>query len=603
MDFQVEGSVTAIAISTHDPTCSFFPKFRSTKLMKMKRRHITIYLVLFALIFSLAACTMENPADIIIVNGKILTVDTQFTIAEAVAIKDDKILAVGSNGDIKKLADRKSEIFDAEGNTVIPGLNDAHMHPEMASLSEIEETIPDVHTISELLVWINGQARSKPEGEWIIFPKMFFTRLTDLRQPSLAELDSVAPLHPVFLNGSFGGMINSAAMKVSGINEKTVHKGILKDKNTGKLSGFLRASAFKLLRLPPQQTLSPQEMEDALLSMLKRYNRYGITSLCSGAGDFESFEMYRQLGDEGKLTVRILQNILLRAGDKIDTFRYVTGDGNEWARIGALKVFLDGGILTGTAYLREPWGEKARSIYGVRDPDYRGVVNFSSEDLLPIVSAANENNWKFTAHSTGGGGVDLLLDVYEIVDKIKPIAESRFSIIHGNFFTDRAIQRMSELGVYADMQAAWFYKDADAMLKILGKERIKTFHPYRSMLDEGVMVNGGSDHMVKWDADASINPYNPFLAMWTMITRTTERNSVIMPDEAITRKEALRMYTINNAYASFEEDIKGSIEPGKLADLAILSHNLLDCPVDQIREIQSEMTIVGGKIVYSASMD
>jgi predicted amidohydrolase YtcJ len=199
--------------------------------------------------------------------------------------------------------------------------------------------------------------------------------------------------------------------------------------------------------------------------------------------------------------------------------------------------------------------------------------------------------------------VDLLLEVYEQVDKVKSIKDRRFSIIHGNFFTDRAIERMSVLGVYADMQPAWFYKDADAMKKILGDERIETFHPYRSMMDAGVVVNGGSDHMVKWDADASINPYNPFLAMWTIITRTTERNTVIVPAEAITREEALRMYTINNAYASFEESIKGSIEPGKLADLAILSDDLLECPVDQIKNIQSELTIVGGKIVYTTNAE
>jgi hypothetical protein len=343
--------------------------------------------------------------------------------------------------------------------------------------------------------------------------------------------------------------------------------------------------------------------------MLKRYNRYGITSLCSGAGDFKSFTMYRELGNEGKLTTRICQNITLRLNsvsdvsmlvDTINAFNFVTGEGDEWARIGAVKVFLDGGILTGTAYMREPWGEKARSIFGVRDPDYRGIVNLSHEELFAIVNAANENGWKFTAHSTGGGGVDLLLDVYEQVNKIKPIKDKRFSIIHGNFFTDLAIQRMAELGVYADAQAAWFYKDADAMKKILGEERIASFHPYRSLIDAGVMVNGGSDHMVKWDANASINPYNPFLAMWTMVTRTTERNSVIMADEAITREEALKMYTINNAYASFEEDIKGSLEPGKLADLAILSDDLLECPIDKMKEIQSELTMVGGKIVYSS---
>ena len=162
---------------------------------------------------------------------------------------------------------------------------------------------------------------------------------------------------------------------------------------------------------------------------------------------------------------------------------------------------------------------------------------------------------------------------------------------------------MSELGIYADMQPAWFYKDADAMNYILGEKRIQTFHPYRSLIDAGVMVNGGSDHMVKWDANASINPYNPFLAIWTVVTRTTERGTVIVPSEAINREEALKMYTINNAHASFEETIKGSLEPGKLADMVILSDDILECPVDRIKEIQSELTIVGGRIVYSSGKD
>ncbi len=574
------------------------------------RKSIKIYQSVFLLlVITLSACKTETPADMILTNGKILTVDANFTIAEAMAIKGDKIIAVGTNREIKKLADRDCKIIDAAGRTVIPGIIDAHLHPEMASVSELEEPIPDVHSIVELLDWIRIETATKPEGEWIVFPKMFFTRLTELRQPSLRELDSVAPLHPVFLNGSFGGMINTAAMQASGIDEKTDHPGILEDQGTGKLTGFIRASAFHLLKLPSPGSLSSGEREDALLSMLLRYNRYGITSLCSGAGDFELYSMYRELGRKGKLTTRICQNILLRldpgttAGMLVDTLKsysFVTGDGDQWVRIGALKVFLDGGILTGTAFLREPWGDQAGTIFGIRDTTYRGVVNFSRDELLAIVSAAHENNWKFTAHCTGGGAVDLLLDVYEEVDAVKSIKERRFSVIHGNFFTDSAMQRMSKLGVYADLQPAWFYKDADAMTKILGEERMQTFHPYRSLLDAGVILNGGSDHMVKWDADASINPYNPFLAMWSAVTRTTERNSVILPSQAITREEALRMYTIHNAYASFEESIKGSIEPGKLADVVILSEDFLECPVNRIREIRAELTIVGGKIVYAS---
>jgi predicted amidohydrolase YtcJ len=583
-----------------------------SKISIMNKPTKYFYSLSMFLLVSCFACTVETPADMIIYNGKILTLDEHSTRAEAMAIKGDEIIAVGTNREIKKLADGHSRMIDAAGKTVVPGIIDAHLHPETAALSEIEESIPDVHSIDELLNWIRNQAEAKAEGEWIIFSKMFYTRLTDLRQPRLSELDSAAPRHPVFLNGSFGGMINSAAMAVSGINEQTVHKGVIRSEKTGKPSGFIRASAFSLLPLPAPRNLSPQEREDALLSMFHRYNQYGITSLCSGAGSFESFTMYQKLAKENKLNMRIYQNILLRLTsetnaamlvDQLKAMDFVTGEGDEWARIGAAKVFLDGGILTGTAYLREAWGENACSIYGIRDTTYKGVVNFSHEELLAIVTAANENNWKFTAHCTGGGAVDHLLDVYEKVDELKSIKDSRFSIIHGNFFNDISIQRMRKLGVYADMQPAWFYKDADAMRIILGDERIKTFHPYRSMMDAGLMINGGSDHMVKWDANASINPYNPFLAMWSTITRTTEQNSVIMPEEAISREEALRMYTINNAYASFEESIKGSIEPGKLADVVLLSNDFMDCPVDQIKDIKAELTIVGGRIVYSADED
>lgn len=548
-------------------------------------------------------------ADLILLNGKIVTVDQHFTIAEAVAIKKDKIIAVGSNKEIRKLANKRTKIIDLEGRTVIPGLIDAHAHPESASLSELEEEIPDVHTIGELLNWIKSQTIRKKQGEWIIFPKLFFTRLKESRQPSLNELDSVAPDHPVFLNGSYGGMINSAAMRASGINEKSTDHGIIRDKKTGLITGLIRSSVFKLLNLPLNKPLSFQEKQEALQAMLKRYNQFGITSICSGSGDYESFVMYLDLSKKNKLTTRIFQNIFLnsRPGttiktliDTLRTFKYVTGYGDEMVRIGALKIGLDGGILTGTAYLREPWGDKAFEIFGIDDTTYRGVLYYSREEVLSIVRVANELNWKFTAHCTGGGGVDLLLNVYEEANRIKPIKKRRFSIIHGNFYTKEAIRRMSELGVYADMQPAWFYKDADAMKYILGEKRIQTFHPYRSLIDAGVIVNGGSDHMVKLDANTSINPYNPFLAMWAMVSRTTERGTVIMPSEAISRKQALKMYTINNVYASFEESVKGSIEPGKLADMAVLSDDILTCSMDQIKNIQSDLTFLGGKIVYSS---
>jgi predicted amidohydrolase YtcJ len=345
--------------------------------------------------------------------------------------------------------------------------------------------------------------------------------------------------------------------------------------------------------------------------MLKRYNRYGITGVCSGEGDYRTYEMYRYLHKNDRLTVRIFQNILLTPGpegslktllDTIPQCNYATGYGDEWVKIGALKIMLDGGILTGTAYLAEPWGDKAADVFGIEEPDYRGVLKYSRDEVLSAVKAAAENNWKFTAHCTGDGGIDILLDVFEEVNKTISVNGRRFSIIHGNFYNEAAIRKMSRLGIYADMQPAWFYKDADAMRMILGENRIRYFHPYHSMVNAGIMVNGGSDHMVKWDANTSVNPYNPFLGMWTMITRRTEKGSVILPEEAITREEALKMYTINNAYASFEENIKGSIEPGKLADMAIISDDILICPSEAIKNIVSELTLTGGKIVYSSGV-
>jgi len=545
--------------------------------------------------------------DLILTNGKIITVDSDFAIYEAIAIKDDRFMAVGSNDEIINLASDRTVRIDLDGKSVLPGLIDAHLHPEGASLSELDEPIPDVHTLDELLNWIKDQASIKKSGEWIIHHKFFPTRLREMRQPSLEELDKVAPNNPVFLNGTYGGMINSTAMRVSNITKDMENPAILKNAETGELSGFIRSSAFSLLKMESIPERTYEEQLDALEEMIMRYNSVGITSLCSGSGSPANMKKYIDLRKSGRLTARILQNIKLPINtdapaheirEKLLDLGYYTGFGDEWVRVGALKVWMDGGILTGTAWLREPWGSKAKEIYGITDMSYRGLLFMDKETLIKIGTIANEIGWKITGHCTGGGGVDVMLDAFEEINRGQSIKSRRFSIIHGNFYTPEAIERMKNLGVYADAQPAWFYKDADAMNYVLGKERIKTFSPYNSLFEKGVIVNGGSDHMVKFDSYASINPYNPFLAMWSVITRETERGSHILQEEAITREQALKMYTINNSYASFEENLKGSIEPGKLADLIVISEDFMTCPEINIKNIKAEMTMVGGKIVY-----
>jgi predicted amidohydrolase YtcJ len=565
-----------------------------------------LFLYLFLLLFFEKCDTRHTTADIILVNGKIVTVDNSFTILQAVAIKSGRIVAVGSTNDILKLKGDSTEIIDLSGNCVIPGIIEGHAHPIQASQSEYFEKIPDVHTISELLQWIKHETSLKPNEQWIIHPKFFITRMRDMRQLTLRELDSVSPDNPVFLDGSFGGMVNTKALKLSGLwNSKDA--GILRDKTSGAPLGLIHKSVFGKLSISKENKLSDEQQTDALQHLFQIYNQMGITSVCSGGGDTSELALYERLMNAHKLTVRIFHNVIFpfqsATPDSIisrtlQIFGRKTGDGNEMVKVGALKLVLDGGVLTGTAYLREGWGKKAREIYGINDPKYRGNIFFSKKDLERFIRKAIETGWKFTAHVTGGGAVDTLLSAFEEVNHRIDISKKRFSIIHGNFFTPAAIQKMAAMGIYADMQPDWYLKDADLLNEVLGKERIASFHPYLSMINAGIVINGGSDHMVKLDPNTSINPFNPFLAIWSLVTRKTERGSVFNPEQAISREQAIKMYTINNALGSFEENLKGSIEPGKFADLAVLSHDILSCPADTIKNIKAILTMVNGKIVY-----
>ena len=574
---------------------------------RLKFNH-TIPATLFLWLASLSCSPEKDFADTIFINGKIITVDKVFSVQEAVAVKDGKFLAVGNKEDVLDHSGDSTMIIDLKGRTVIPGLIENHAHPVPASQSEFFDEIADAHTIEELLKWIADEAEEKADHEWIIHPKFFITRLHDMRQLTLKELDAAAPDNPVFLDGSYGGVVNSKALALSGMLGLK-HPGIFRDASTGKPTGLIRSSAFNLLALPKPASLTAAQKSEALKKLFHIYNSVGITSICSGGGPVEELKAFEGLMVKNELTVRVFHNIevpfdlKISEGEMSNALRslgFKTGDGNEWVRVGALKVILDGGMLTGTAFLNEGWGEKAKEIYGITDPGYRGELFHTKAQLIRIISVANEAGWKFTAHVTGGGGVDTLLAAYEAVNKLHPIQQKRFSIIHGNFYSAKAISKMAALGIYADMQPAWFYKDTDLLHQVLGSARIKTFHPYHSLMKAGVIVNGGSDHMVKLDPDLSINPYNPFLGMWSVITRKTDRGTVFNPEEAISREEALKMYTINNAYASFEEDIKGSIETGKLADLVVLSHDILSCPVDSIRQIKPDLTMVNGMLVYNS---
>jgi hypothetical protein len=257
-------------------------------------------------------------------------------------------------------------------------------------------------------------------------------------------------------------------------------------------------------------------------------------------------------------------------------------------------------MLTGSAYMRQPWG--VSDIYLITDPQYRGVLMIDAEKLNQIVKATVESGLQFTAHSVGDGAVHTLLAAYEEANKTTPVRPTRACITHCNFMSREAVEQMATLGVVADIQPAWLYLDARTLLAQFGNERLRYFQPLKTLFEQGVIAGGGSDHMQKIGSLRSINPYNPFLGMWTTITRRAKRfDGQLHPEEALTREQAIRFYTNNNAYIVFLDDQIGSLEPGKLADLIILDRDLLTCPIDDIKAAQVVATYLSGKQVYPLS--
>ncbi len=266
-----------------------------------------------------------------------------------------------------------------------------------------------------------------------------------------------------------------------------------------------------------------------------------------------------------------------------------------WVR--GLKVFLDGGMLTGSAYMLQPWG--VSSIYSIADPNYRGMLYIEPAKLFRIARAALSRDMQLTAHTVGDGAVRALTTAYEEVSHEFPVRDKRPCISHANFMTLEDIQRMRRVGIVADMQPAWLRMDGATLTKQFGEERLRYFQPYKTLFDQGVMVGGGSDHMQKIGSLRSNNPYNPFLGMWiTLARRARWSEKPLVAGEAITREQAIRFYTINNAFLTFEEKEKGSIEAGKLADLVVIDRDILRCPEDEVKDTVVERTYLGGKLVY-----
>jgi predicted amidohydrolase YtcJ len=548
----------------------------------------------------------QPAADTIYYNGNIVTMWADQPVVQAVAIAGDRFLAAGTTADVRKLARSTTNQIDLGGRTVLPGLQDSHTHPISAALSEQDAPVPVMNSIPEILAYIQNLTDITPPDGVIFVPKIYATRLAERRYPNRYELDTAAPRHAALTDNGYASVLNSVALRRVGIGRETPQPDngkIIKD-DKGEPTGLILGAPQLLRALRRAKTPTHDDMIWALKAMQKRYSEAGLTSTIDRSEGPEGFRVYQELRQQKLLTVRSYVTYLIggqgtpdQVRQEIERIPFVTGSGDEWFRVGSLKVVADGGILIGTAYLREPYGENT-AIYGYHDPEYRGVLSVPRENLIETARVANRLGWQMTAHTTGGGATDALLDAYEAANRDRPIAARRFTVTHGNFPDARAIARARQLGVAFDSQPAWLHLDGAAIKDVFGPARMRDFLPLRALFDAGIIVAGGSDHMIRFDSRNAINPYNPFLGMWMAITRKTTDGAVLGPDQALTREQALRMWTLNGAWLSFEEKTKGSIEPGKLADMVVISKDFLHCPVDEIKDIQALLTIVGGKVVY-----
>ena len=550
-----------------------------------------------------------SPApDVVVVNGNVITVDPHSTIAEAVAIHGGRFVAVGTSADIRRLVGAATRVIDARGRTVIPGLIDSHVHALGVAAAETVQPFQNLTSIAQMQAWIRRAASAAPAGDWIWTPRVFPTRIKEQRFPTRAELDAAAPSHPVVVDGAYALMVNGAALRAASIDARTPNPpgGAIVKGGDGQPTGLLRNVGALLSKFRPTADDAPPSL-DALERVHEAYNRVGITSVGERAASLGGFQVYEALRRAGRLHVRATVTIRIPHPQDPASVQALLRDlpltprqGDEWLKAGPLKIMADGGILAGTSFMREPYGLPSRALYGVDDPAYRGFLTITREQIAAAVEAGVSRGWQMAAHVTGDAGVDAVLDAFEAAQTRHRSADPRHTLIHAYFVNADTAARAARLGVLVDTQPAWYYKDADALAPALGDGRLEPFIGLRTWLDAGVVTAINTDHMFGLDPDNAMNPFNPFLTMATAVRRRTEGGRVIGQAQRISRMEALRLMTRDAARLSFDEARTGSIEVGKLGDLAILSDDPLTCPEDRIKSITVDVTIVGGRVVHDA---
>jgi predicted amidohydrolase YtcJ len=543
------------------------------------------------------ACKPKEKVDLVIINGKVLTIDKDNPIAEAIAIKGETIIAVGTTPSISGLIEKgKTEVIDANGKLVIPGFNDAHVHFGPLDPDYIElryTTDPSVFTEK-----VKAQvALSKPGevirgGHWE--HEMFVTK----KWPTKELIDKVSLNNPVILSRSDGHsvLVNSYVLKKSGITKNTRDPfggEIQKDPVTGEPTGILKENAENLIQLGKiKSERTPQEQEartwQGYLLALKQAREYGVTSIqIPGSADFDAYEKLRK---ESQLTSRVDIGEFLTA-DSAELSRFLEErqkypQDSNWIRFGYLKVFIDGTIGSGTALMFEPFAD---------NPETSGLSMMLYDEFEKMVVKADKIGFQIGVHAIGDKGNFWTLNAFEKAQQVNGKRDSRHRDEHAQTLRLSDIPRFGQLGVIASMQPTHCISDKRFYEKRIGTERSKGAYAWRSLVESGAMLAFGTDYQVE--------PLNPMEGLYAAVSRKDrlgEEGNGWFPAQKITMEEAIKHYTLGSAYSQFMEDRKGIIKPGYLADIVITDKDLLSIPETEIMKTKVDYTITGGKVVYSS---
>lgn len=529
-------------------------------------------------------------AETLFVNGKIATVDADFSFAEAVAVSGGRVAGVGRADDLRKLCTPRTELIDLGGRTAVPGFCDSHSHPYREALGESRLDLRPCRSVEEVLDKVATRARELPKGEWIEAGVGWRTDwLREHRLPSRAELDSVVPDNPVFLpHLGYTVQLNSAALAAAGIDRDSIApeaSEIVMDaagEPTGEIVG--------IPAIRPVERIIPSISMDARLAGLRHMCEMNLAmgkTSAVDAGVFpEDIRTYQELDALGELTVRSslmprpdttlpIEQVL----ESVRNWFVRTGFGTDMLKISGLKMFLDGGIEG--AHLREPYEGR---------PDYYGQVTTDPDIVRQVALLGAQLGWDVGVHACGGAASDTLLDIYEEVDRTVPLRQRRFSLIHGFFPDDRTFERCRRLGVPVAVQQTLLYNLATNFIAEWGRDRVAKASPHRDYLDNGVVLGGGVDGM----------PFAMLLAIWSCVTRQTRDEGVVGPEQSVSVEEAVRMYTWGSAYVMHEEADKGSLELGRYGDLVVLDNDIFGCHSDDIKETNVLATFVGGRLTWGS---